>query len=297
MDKLRAMQTFVRIVETGSLTGAAESLDTSLTSVVRSLAALEQQLSTRLLNRTTRRLSLTDEGRDYLERCQRLLNDLAEAEQALSARKQTPSGRLRITAPVKFGHMYIAPLVNHYLERYPDVQVELLLLDRVTNLIDEGIDLAIRIAHLPDSTLVALPLGHTRRVLCASPAYLERQGIPTSPGDLPGHRCIRFTGLISGNEWHFGTARNSETVAINDALATNHIHSAIDACLDGIGCGRFLAYQVNEHLASGKLVRLLEAFEPDPIPISLVYPHQRLLSTRIRAFAEIAVPRLRERLA
>src|SRR6185369_338463 len=165
MDKLRAMTTFVRIVETGSLTAAAERLGTSATSVVRSLSALEQALGVRLLNRTTRRMALTDEGRDYFERCRRLLAEVEEAEASLLARQVNPSGRLVITAPVMFGRLHVAPMVTDFLAAFPDVRVELLLVDRVVNLIDEGIDLAVRIGALPDSSLVAVALGTTRRVL------------------------------------------------------------------------------------------------------------------------------------
>jgi DNA-binding transcriptional LysR family regulator len=180
MDKLRAMTTFVRIVETGSLTAAAERLGTSPTSVVRSLSALERALGVRLLNRTTRRMALTDEGRDYFERCRRLLSEVEDAENALLARQVTPAGRLVITAPVMFGRLHVAPLVIDFLAAFPDVRVELLLVDRIVDLIDEGIDLAIRIGTLPESSLVAIPLGSTRRIVCASP------GIQTSyPATAP----------------------------------------------------------------------------------------------------------------
>ena len=194
MDKLRAMTTFVRIVETGSLTAAAERLRTSPTSVVRSLSGLERALGVRLLNRTTRRMALTDEGRDYFERCRRLLSEVEDAEAALLARQVKPAGRLVITAPVMFGRLHVAPLVIDFLAAFPDVRVELLLVDRIVDLIDEGIDLAIRIGTLPESSLVAIPLGSTRRVVCASPAYLASHGQPRHPNELPGHRAIRVVG-------------------------------------------------------------------------------------------------------
>ena len=197
MDKLRAMQTFVRIVEGGSLTAAAESMRVSLPSVVRGLAALEQSLDVRLLNRTTRRLALTDEGREYYERAKRVLADVDEAEAALSARRTQPKGRLRVTASVLFGRLHVAPAVSAFVVRHPAVSVELVLLDRPVDLIEEGIDLGVRIGALPDSSLVAVPVGETRRVVCASPAYLERHGAPAEPGDLAAHRCIGFTGLCA----------------------------------------------------------------------------------------------------
>ena len=190
MDKLQAMATFVRIVDRGSLTAAAESLRTSLPSVVRTLAALEATLDVRLLNRTTRRMALTDEGREYYARCQRVLADVDDAEAALSARRAAPKGRLRVTAPVMFGRMHVAPVITEFVGKYPAVRVELILLDRVVDLVEEGLDVAVRIGHLPDSSLVALPIGETRRVVCASPAYLKRAGTPVALADLAAHRCM-----------------------------------------------------------------------------------------------------------
>ncbi|HJV26931.1 MAG TPA: LysR family transcriptional regulator [Aromatoleum sp.] len=296
MDKLRAMAIFVQIVEAGSLTGAAERLQTSLTSVVRTLAALEQVLSVRLLNRTTRRITLTDEGREYFERCRRLLADVEDAEQALSARQQRPTGRLAITAPVMFGRLHVAPLVTDFLTAYPQVRVELLLLDRAVDMLEEGIDVAIRIGSLPESSLVAIPLGTTRYVVCASPDYLGRHGSPLHPGDLKDHRCVRFTGVTPGTEWEFSCAGRPERFGISDILATNQVDAALDACTKGLGCGRFLAYQVHDLMAEGRLVRVLQDYEPDARPVNLIYLHSRLLSPRIRAFVDWAVARLRQRL-
>ena len=297
MDKFKAMATFVRIVEAGSLTGAAERLGISLTSVVRSLAALEQELGVRLLNRTTRRIAPTDEGREYFARCRHLLSELDEAESALTDRRLTPSGRLVITAPVMFGRLHVAPVVTDFLTAYSEMHAELRLLDRVIDLLEEGIDLAIRIAPLPDSSLVAIPLGATRRVVCASPDYLARHGMPQHPRDLSGHRVIRFTGLNGGAEWSFARGGETQRVTVSNVFAANQVDVALDACRKGLGCGRFLGYQVRDLEAGGQLVRLLAEWEPPAIEVSLVYPHSRLLSSRIRAFVDWAVPRLREGLA
>ena len=297
MDKLRAMTTFVRIVETGSLTAAAERLDTSPTSVVRSLSALERALGVRLLNRTTRRMALTDEGREYFERCRRLLGEIEEAEAALLARQVKPSGRLVITAPVMFGRLHVAPLVIDFLAAFPEVRVELLLVDRIVDLIDEGIDLAIRIGTLPESSLVAIPLGSTRRIVCASPEYLASHGQPDHPDELPGHRAIRIVGKSFEPEWAFQDHGQILRVPMPDILATNHIDFAIDACLEGVGCGRFFAYQVQAQIAAGRLVRLLRAYEPAPLPVNFAYPHARLLPSRVRAFIDRAAPLLRETLS
>ena len=293
MDKLRAMLTFVRIVEDGSLTAAADSLRTSPPTVVRALAALERSIGVRLLNRTTRRLSLTDEGRDYYERCRRVLAEVEQAEAALSARRVVPKGRLRITASVLFGRLRVAPIVAEFLQRHPGVEVELLLLDRVVDLVEEGIDVAVRIAHLPESSLVALAVGETRRLICASPAYLRRAGVPAAPGELAQHRCIGFTGLSSGVEWTVGR-RRSERVRVRPVLITNQVDAAVDACVRGLGCGQFLCYQVQALLDAGKLRRILQEHEPEALPIHVVYPHARLLSSNVRAFLDFAVPRLRK---
>lgn len=297
MDKFKAMTTFVRIVESGSLSAAAERLDTSLTSVVRTLAALEQELGVRLLNRTTRRIALTEEGREYFERCRRLLADVEEAESMLTDRRLKPSGRLALTAPVMFGRLHVAPVVTDFLAAYPEMRAEMLLLDRVIDLLEEGIDLAIRIGPLPESSLVAIPLGATRRILCASPDYLARMGTPQHPKELVQHRVIRFTGLGEGTEWAF--TRNGETlrVPVVETLATNQVDVALDACRKGLGCGRFLAYQVQELEASGQLMRILGEWTVESVMVNMVYPHSRLLSSRVRAFVDWAVPRLRERLA
>ncbi len=300
MGKLRSMEIFVRIVEAGSMTAAADVLETSLTSVVRSLATLEGALGTRLLNRTTRRIALTDEGREYFERCRRVLAEVEEAESALSARQMTPTGRLAITAPVMFGRLHVGPVVTDFLTAYPAVHVELMLFDRVVDLLDEGMDAAIRIGHLRDSSLVAVSLGTTRRVICASPDYLRREGTPDRPADLVRHRCLQFLGVVPGSEWEFsdgGSDRKANRVPIKSVMTTNQIDIALDACVKGLGCGAFLDYQVRALLAAGSLHRVLHAFEPAPIPVHVVYPHSRLLSSRVRSFVDWAVPRLRQRLA
>lgn len=286
------MQVFVHIVESGSLTAAAQALDVSVPSVVRSLAALEHAVGVRLLNRTTRRSSLSDEGREYYERCRRVLSEVEAAEAALSARRVEPRGRLRLTAPVAYGRMFVAPVVRELAAKYPDVEVELLLLDRVVDLVEEGIDAAIRISHLPESSLVALRVGETRRVLCAAPKYLKRAGTPKAPSDLANHRCILFAGLTGNNEWSFA-GEPPTRVAVRPSLRTNQFDVAVDAVLQGLGCGQFLSYQVEALTHEKKLARILCDFEPPPLPIQIVYPHARLLSPNVRAFVDLAAVRLR----
>ena len=296
MDQLRAMRTFVRIVDSGSLTAAADALGVSAPAVVRTLAALERSVGVRLLNRTTRRSSLSDEGREYYERCRRVLSEVEEADAVLSRRRVEPRGRLRLTAPVMYGRMHVAPIITEYLAKYPEVKVELLLLDRIVDLVEEGIDAAIRIAPLPESSLVATRVGETRRVVCASPAYLKGAGALERPADLAQHRCIFFSGLGSSNEWSFG-GKPPVRVALSPALRTNQFDVAIDAVLRGLGCGQFLCYQVEDFIAARKLRRVLASFEPPALGIHIVYPHARLLSPNVRAFVDLASGRLRARRA
>lgn len=297
MDKLRAMATFVRIVDGGSLTAAADAAGTSLTSVVRSLAALEKSLGTRLLNRTTRRLSLTTEGRDYAERCRQILAAVDEADAALSEQRGALQGRIVLTAPVTFGRMHVAPLVASFLKQHPDLSVELMLLDRVVDLLEEGLDLAVRIGSLPDSSLVAVPLGKVRRICCASPAYLRRHGTPKEPQDLLKHRCIGFKGQGPGTDWRFKVAGRDVKVPVTPVFVTNQIDVSINAGMAGLGCVSLLSYQAQAGLESGALKAVLRGFEVDPLPVNILYRPDRFMSKRVRALLDGLVPGLRQILA
>jgi DNA-binding transcriptional LysR family regulator len=294
MDKLHAMATFVQIMKSGSLTAAADALETSLPSVVRTLASLERHLGVRLLNRTTRRIHLTDEGVQFLERCRTILSEVQEAEAALTSRQAEPQGRLTITAPVVFGRRYVTPIVNEFVGRYPNLNVDLLLVDRYVNLVEEGLDVAVRVALLNDSSLVAIPVGQARRVICASPHYLHRHGIPRVPQDVSAHRCVRYTGLAPRDEWQFRIGRRSVNIPITSVICCNQIDSALDACINGLGLGMFLSYQVVPHRKSGELRYVLEEFEIEPLPIQVIYPHSKLLSTKVRAFVDECVMQLRK---
>ena len=285
MEKFKAMHTFVRIAEEGSLTAAARSLDASLPAVVRALAALEGQLGVRLFNRTTRRISLTEEGRRYLASCRQVLAAVAEADAALTAEAAEPSGHLTITAPVLFGQMYVAPAVMRFLQRYVNVHCSVVLLDRVANLLEEGIDVGIRIGPLEDSSLVAQPLGSLRRLVVASPAYLRRHGMPNHPKDLLKANCVRFIGG-SGAGWTFHEGAKRFNVAVTGNLDFNHAAPAVEACAAGLGFGMFISYQVAPYLSSKRLATVLEKFEPPPRPISIVYPHARLVPARTRVFID-----------
>jgi DNA-binding transcriptional LysR family regulator len=286
VNKLAAMQTFVAIVDHGSLTAAADALGKALPTVVRSLATLEQELGVRLLHRTTRRMSLTEEGRTYLERCRQILVDVEEAEQVLSSQQAAPRGELRVTAPVLYGQLRVAPAIVAFLREYSEVKVELLLLDRVVNLVEEGIDVGVRIASLEDSSMIATRVGEVRRVVCASPSLLGRIGTPQHPRDLASAPCVHFEGLSAAPVWNFVAARKPVSVAVDGPFACNQASAAIEACEDGLGFGRFLSYQVESFVAEKRLRIVLEEFEPPPIPIHVVFAHARLMTPRLRVFVD-----------
>jgi DNA-binding transcriptional LysR family regulator len=286
VDKLLAMRSFVAIVDHGSLTAAASALDRSLPTMVRTLATLEESLGARLLRRTTRRMSLTAEGQVYLERCRHILSDIEEAEASVVRGQIEPRGQLRLTAPVLFGQMHVAPAVSEFLRRFNEMQVELLLLDRVVNLVEEGIDLAVRIAHLGDSSMVATPVGHVRRVVCASPALLRTLGAPRHPRALSEHPCVRFSSITAGDSWSFQDAGREISIKTHGNFICNQAAAAAEACADGLGFGMFLSYQVEPLVRAKRLEVVLADFEPAALPVSLVYPGTRLVSTRHRVLLD-----------
>jgi len=288
------MRTFVEIVDRGSLSAAAETLGRSLPTMVRTLASLEHALGAVLLRRTTRRMALTEEGRAYLERCRRILADVNEAEDLVGATQGELRGQLRVTAPALFGQMHVASAVIEFIRRHRAVQVELLLLDRVVDLVDEGIDAAVRIARLPDSSMIGIPVAKMRRVVCASPALLRSTGLPERPEALANHPCVRFHGLAPGGTWHFRNGGKEIAVPVHGAFTTNQAAAAVEACAAGLGFGLFLAYQVEQEVRARRLEIVLREFEPPPIPVSLVYAEARLLSPRLRVFLDWMKARLRE---
>lgn len=285
MDRLKAMQTFVQIADQGSLTKAADALDSSLPAVVRSLAALEAHLGVLLFHRTTRRISLTEEGRRYLDSAREVLAAADAADRALTLDAAEPAGRLTVTAPVLFGHMYVAPAIVRFLKRYDKMRCSVLLHDRTVNLLEEGIDVGIRISPLEDSSLVAQQLGSIRRVVVASPAYLRQHGIPRHPRELLRANCVRIHPSAPVHFREAGRGR-SFAVAAKGNLEFNHIAPAVEACAAGMGFGMFFSYQVQPFVAQGRLAIVLEDFELEPRPVSVIYPHARLLPARTRAFID-----------
>lgn len=286
MDKFKAMQTAVTIADTGSLTAAATVLVSSPPTVVRTLAALEAHLGIRVFNRSTRRISLTEEGRHYIESCRQLLEAVKNTETELLTHALEPVGHIVVTAPVLFGQMFIAPAVTRFVQKYAKVSVHLVLLDRVVNLLEENMDVGIRIGALEDSSsLVAQFLCSVRRMTVASPAYFARHPIPRHPRDLYHANCIRFS-EGTGALWSFYEDGKKFNVPVSGNLEFNQIAPIADACKAGLGFGMFISYQIAHALEKNQLQSVLESYEPPPRPINIVYPHAKLLPARTRLFIE-----------
>ncbi|MBL9105812.1 MAG: LysR family transcriptional regulator [Myxococcales bacterium] len=280
------MAAFVAVVELRGFAPAARRLGLSASAVTRLVAALEQRLAARLLQRTTRSVRLTDAGARYLERARRILGDLEEAERAVMAEGEAPIGRLVVAAPNLFGRLWVAPVLSTYLARHPGVVGELTLADRNINLIDEGVDVAVRIGDLADSSLSARRVGATRRVVVGAPEYLARRGAPRTPEALAGHTTVHFNAVQRAPEWQFAGPR-PRTVALAPALTTDSADAAIGHVERGGGLTRVLAYQVADAVRAGRLIVVLAEFEPPPAPIHLVVPTARLLSAKVRAFVDL----------
>jgi len=256
---------------------------------------LEAALKTRLLIRSTRQLTLTEAGRGYVAACRRILDDVNEAERAAAGEYSAPRGDLVVTAPVVFGRLHMLPVLIEFLRAYPQVNVRLVLGDRIVNLLEDHVDLALRIGSLPDSGLVATQLGSIRRVVCASPAYLAKSGAPATPRDLSAHQCISFELFATANTWRFNDAADSR-VPIHPRLIVSTAEAAIDAAIEGFGVTCVLSYQVESALRAGALQLLLESFEPPPLPVSFLYSSQGRLPLKLRALLDFAAPRVRTRL-
>lgn len=289
MDRLDAMRAFVAVADLEGFAPAARKLGLSASAVTRLIAGLEEHLGARLLQRTTRSVTLTDVGARYLERARRILGDVDEAEASAQAEHTQPSGRLVVSAPLMFGRLYVGPIMSAYLKKYPDVSGELKLSDRMINLVDEGVDLAVRIGHLADSSVVARTVGDMRRIAVASPAYLRKHGKPLRPADLAGHETIQFTGSSALSEWRFTDGGREVRIAQASRYTTNSTDAAILHAEQGGGLVNVLAYQAAAALKAKRLAIVLADFEPPPLPIHLVYPTSRLLSAKVRAFVDLVV--------
>ncbi|MCV9940526.1 LysR family transcriptional regulator [Boseaceae bacterium BT-24-1] len=300
MDRLEAMRVFVSALDEGSLAGAGRRLGRSAPAVTRAINALEGHVGTRLLDRTTRMIRLTEAGERYAAACRRVLVDLEEAELQAAGERAAPRGLLTLTAPVVAGTRLLRPLVDAFLDEQSEVQVKMLLLDRVVSLLDEGVDLALRIAHLPDSSLIALRIGSVRQIVCAAPSYLARHGVPQEPADLAGHRCIAQIHPLAGELWTFppmSEGGRPRQVRVKPRLMASSVEAAIASAVDGHGLVRPLCYQVADEVRGGRLKLVLTDCEPELLPVHLVAPEGRLSVAKVRAFADFALPRLKARFA
>ena len=293
MDRLQAMTTFVAVVDSGGFASAARKLNLSPPVITRAVAELEERLGLRLLTRTTRVVRVTDAGARFAEDCRRILADIEEAETVATGTHAAPRGTLTLTAPVLFGHLYVTPVLVHYLQQYPEVDAQCLFLDRVVNVVEEGIDVAVRIGELPDSSLQAVRVGRVRRVLVAAPAYLKAQGVPQRPEDLARHAIVSASGVTPVSEWRFNDAGKPLLQRMQPRMRTTTNDSAIAAAVAGLGITRLLSYQVASHVRSGALQVLLEDFEPAPLPVHVVHHEGRRATQKVRAFIDLAVDMLR----
>ena len=286
VDQFAALATFVRVVDAGSLSGAARSLPSSLTAVSRQISALERHFGTKLLHRTTRRLALTDDGRMLYERAKAILGEFRQVEAALTGDHE-PSGRLRIAAPTLIGRLLLAPVLAEFLRRYPAVSIDLQLVDRSVDMIEEDIHLALRIGHLPDSDLVARKLGDIQMIVCASPFYLERRGVPQTPAELSAHDCLAFSEIPGAAEWRFRqNAKSKWKIPISPRLWANSLDALVVAAKEGSGLVRVPSWQVMDEINAGNLRRVLQGYEPPAAPLHLLSQPSRLASPKTRVFAD-----------
>jgi DNA-binding transcriptional LysR family regulator len=296
MDRIGAMRLFVAIADAGSLSAAGRRLGMPLTTVSRKLAALEEQLGARLVTRTTRALALTEPGRNYLEACRRILEELEAAEARLSGEQSAPQGELAITAPVVFGRLHVLPVLDLFLRESARVSARLLLLDRPVDLIEEGLDIAIRIGTLADSSLIATRVGAVRNVVCASPGYLKAHGVPKVPEQLVDHDCITFAGLPIGDRWIASHGKRQKRIPVRPRLVVNSAEAAVDAAIAGLGITRVLSYQAARAIADGQLKVILETWDTAEIPVSILHREGRLAQPKVQAFVAFAATALRKRL-
>lgn len=298
MDRLDTLAVFIAVAEHGSFIAAAQRLGRSPAAVTRAVAALEDRLGTRLLNRTTRVVALTDAGARYLDLCRRLLSEFEEFEASAAGEQLEARGILTVTAPTMFGRLHVVPIVRAFMRDHPSVNVNLVLLDRMVAFIDEGIDVGIRIGHLPDSSLRAVHVGGVRRVVCASPAYLAEHGVPETPHALAQHTVISVTGVShTPDRWTFGGSGAGMAVPVSPRLVVNLVDVAVDVAVRGGGLVRLLSYQSAPLEAAGALQRVLRAYEPPPVPVHIVHPAGRYLSLKVRRFIDTATLTLRKTFA
>lgn len=297
MDRLHMLNAFVKVVDTGGFAGAARALNVSPSVITRAINELEAHLGVRLLTRTTRVVRVTDAGARYADDCRLILSQLANADESASGLHSAPRGRLTITAPVGFGAMYVTPVVTEYLGRYPEVIASCWFIDRVVNMLEEGVDVAVRIGHLPDSSMQAIRVGQMRVLICAAPSYIQQFGSPITPEDLKEHVIIASGGMTSASEWRVSRNGVLGVAKIQPRLISNTSETAIAAALNGFGFTNVLAYKVDHLLRDGRLLSVLGDYEPPALPVHVLHREGRHASRKARTFIDLAVERLRSRLA
>jgi DNA-binding transcriptional LysR family regulator len=297
MDRFDAMSVVLAVAEAGSLSEAARRQKTPLATISRKVSELEAHLETKLFNRSSRALVLTDAGRSFVAASKRILADVAEAERAASGEYATPRGELILSAPVALGRILLLPVLGEFLKSFPEVDVQLGLQDRPVNLLEEHVDVALRIGVLADSSLIAIRVGQVHRVVCASPDYLKARGTPRSPEELQGHDCISYAPLISPKSWTFTRDQREHAVPVQSRLVVGNLDSACDAARAGMGITMAFSYNVAAFVKAGTLTRLLDTYQPAPRPVSLVYSSSRFMPIKLRAFLDFAIPQLKEGLA
>ena len=293
MDQLHLINVFVAVVDAEGLAGAARKLGVSPPAVTRAINELESQLGVRLLTRTTRVVRVTEPGARYADDCRRILAELAQANASVAGMHSAPSGRLTLTAPVLFGAKFVTPIVTEYLQRYPGVNASCWFLDRVVNMVDEGMDVAVRIGELPDSSMQAVRVGRVRRVICGAPAYLRQRGVPQVPEDLAAHDIVAAGEVAPGAEWRLLRDRAPCVVKLQPRMISTTNDAALAAAVGGFGLTRLLSYQVADQLRDGQLETVLGDFEPAALPVHLVHREGRHASQKARAFLDLAIERLR----
>lgn len=297
MDRFDAIRTLLAAVDGGSLSAASRKLGMPLPTVSQKVSRLEAHLGTQLVVRTSRKLLLTDAGSAFVMAGRRLLEDLEEAERAAAGEYRTPRGDLLVTASIMFGKLYVTPIVLSFLATYPEVNVRVVLADHVIDLVENQVDVAVRIGRLPDSGLVAAKVGSIHWVICASPAYLAAHSVPSKPEGLEGHQCIGFEGLQTVRSWPFGRGSKATTIAIQPRFSANTADAVIEAAVAGVGIARLTSYQAARAIRDGKLVSLLRGYAPEPLPVHLVHTGPQLLPLKMRTFIDFAGPRLKSDLA
>jgi DNA-binding transcriptional LysR family regulator len=297
MDRLEAMSVIIAVTETGSFSAASRRLRTPVATISRKVAELETRLKAQLFQRSSRQMTLTDAGRSYIEACKRIIEQVDDAERAVSGEYRIPKGDLAVTAPWGLGHMHLVPIMVEFLSAYPEIALRLVLTDRVVSAVDENIDVSIRIGVLPDSNLIATRIGSVRIMLCASPEYLAAHGLPKEPGDLRDHNCITIDEVAAQRTWKFAKGNREIDTPIRSRLTVTDSEAAIEAAIAGAGIARVMSYKMDAARRAGALIPMLESFELAPLPMHIVYAERKPMPLKLRAFLDWVTPRLKARLA